>query len=315
MRSGRLLRPPPLQRGDVIGIVSPASTPDAGLLQRGIQALEDAGFRTVLASHALDRWGYLAGSDEDRAADVMEMFTREDIRAVWCARGGYGAARILNRLDWSAIGANPKAFVGYSDITTLLLGMLRLAGVVCFHGPMATTLGGGLDRWSADLLWRSLMVEEPVGPLFEDPESIRCLIQGNARGTLSGGCLSILCASLGCPEEPDFAGCVVFLEDTDEPLYRVDRLLAQLVRSGCLDEAAGIVFGNVTNLTTAEKDRPHTLETVLMDHLARLGKPLLCGAPFGHVDNPITVPFGIVGELYGASCQVVAVEPAVATYQ
>lgn len=292
MREGGLQKPSKLPDGGCVGIVAPSSAVRTPQLADGIRCLTDRGFRVVLGEHVYDRWGYLAGTDEARASDLTEMFARKDVSAVICARGGYGAARMVDGVDWDVVRANPKVFVGYSDITTLHLAMERRAGLMTFHGPMVTTLGSGIGEAAERLLWRLLSTPEPEIDLLNGSEIAKTLASGLAHGRLSGGCLSILCAALGTPEAPDFAGRIVLLEDTDEPLYRVDRLLTQLVRSGCVDEAAGFVIGTVTNWCQSHESSWLRLDDLWLDILGPLGKPIVVGADFGHVDSPLTLPLG-----------------------
>ncbi len=266
----------------------------------------------MLATHVFDQYGYLAGMDAARAADFTEMFERCDIGAVMCARGGYGASRMVDCIDWDTVCAHPKPFVGYSDITTLHLAMDRHAGIVTFHGPMVTTLGSDADDQCRRMLIRTLTEPTPLGYVVAPEDRATCLVSGQVRGRLAGGCLSLLCAALATPEEPDFGGCIVLLEDTHEPLYRVDRMLTQIVRSGCLDEAAGFVIGTVSNLVDDVAPCPFDLHELWADVLGPLGRPMLADVPIGHVPSPLTIPLGCTAELDAGAGTLCVLDPAVA---
>ena len=280
-----------------MGVVAPSSGVRNERFERGLAAIRSKGYGVVLGDHVYDRQGYLAGTDEARGSDLTAMFARDDVAAVICARGGYGASRMLDWVDWDIVRRHPKVFVGYSDITTLHLAMERRAGLATFYGPMVTTLGGGLDTWSDRLFWGTISTASSPGDVVGNRDGVTALRQGRAEGPLAGGCLSILCAALGTPEMPDLAGRIVLLEDTDEPLYRVDRLLTQLVRSGCLDDAAGLAIGTVTNLEGCSREDRMDLDTLLRDLLGPLGKPAITGLRFGHADNPSMLPLGRLARL------------------
>lgn len=302
-------KPPRLQPGDQIAVVAPASPLKDGRLEAGLRYLRDKGFRLVLGEHLYDEFGYLAGPDAARAGDLQEAFSREDVKAVFCARGGYGSIRIVDDVDWSVLRERPKVFVGYSDITTLHLAIHHSARLVTFHGPMVVNLGEGLNSRAERTFWHAVTSPEPLEELVAREDDVQTVVPGQASGVLAGGNLSLVCASLGAAEAPDFAGCIVVLEDTDEPLYRVDRLLTQLVRSGCCDEAAGFAFGTVTNLDREE--RQWQLDELIADILGPLNKPILMGLPIGHVDNPLTIPFGCRALLDATSRSLVVMDGAV----
>jgi muramoyltetrapeptide carboxypeptidase len=306
-----MTKPPRLEAGATLGVVAPSSAIRDGKLERGVSMLEDRGFKVELAPHVHDRWGYLAGLDERRAADFTEMFRRADIAGVICARGGYGAARMVSLADWDAVRASPKVLIGYSDITTLHLAAERFADLVTFHGPMVTSLGPGISELSVETLIRSVTVAEPPG-LIEDPaRPARCLVPGRAQGRLAGGCITLLCSALGTPYAPDFTDRIVVLEDTDEALYRVDRMLMQLAASGLLDRAAGFIVGTVSNLLDEQAEHALRLEDMWHQYLVPLGKPTIVDFPIGHVDSPLTLPLGCMAELDARNGQVTITEPAV----
>jgi len=280
-------------------------------LEAGLEYLRNHGYRVVLGEHLYDSYGYLAGLDRFRVSDLNAMFASEEVDAVFCARGGYGACRIVDAVDWEQFRRRPKVFVGYSDITTLHLAAAKHSAVITFHGPVVITLGDGLSARAEDMFWRTICDPVPLGQVTYPHDGITCIQSGTAQGPLAGGCLSLLCASLGTPEAPDFAGCIVLLEDTDEPLYRVDRMLVQLVRSGCCDDAAGFVIGTVSNLRPEDAPTPFSLTELWADILGPLGKPIMAGIPVGHVADPWTLPLGCRAAMDARAGSLVIVEAAV----
>jgi len=246
-----MIKPPRLRPNALIGLVAPASGPaDADQLQRGREMLERLGFRVRLGLHLLDSHGYLAGRDEVRAEDLNEMFADEAVEAIFCIRGGYGASRLLPRLDFAALQAHPKILLGYSDITVLELAILRKVGLVTFYGPMVTTeMAGTFRPEDQERMWAALTQLTPPQPLgaVADGESPNVIRSGNASGPLVGGCLSVLVSLLGTPYEPELDGAILFLEDLDEEPYRLDRYLTQLRLSGKLNRVAGVALGQFVN--------------------------------------------------------------------
>lgn len=295
-----------------IGVIAPSGPVRDPRFAQGLERLESRGYRLILGNHVHDRRGYLAGTDIDRAADFTAMFARRDVNAVFCARGGYGASRMLDYVDWEAVRANPKLFVGYSDITTLHLALEKRAGLLTVYGPMVVTYGGGLSETAEECFWRMVTRAEPFGRYDTGDAAIRTLIGGKARGRLAGGCLALLGAAVGTLEEPDFTGRIVLIEDVGEVIYRVDRLLVQLLRAGLLQNAAGFVIGTVTNCEDTQTEEPFIrLEDVWQDHIVPLGKPTIAGFPFGHEPNPLTLPLGCLAELDADAGTLTILEPAV----
>jgi muramoyltetrapeptide carboxypeptidase len=293
-----LRKPPRLQPGMTIGVIAPSSALRDERLQKGIERIEERGYSVLRGDHLHTRHGYHAATDAMRAADLMSMFRDPGVDAVFCARGGYGAWRLLGHVDWAEVAAHPKLFVGYSDITTLHLALERHAGMVTIHGPVVTTLGGGMSAQSEDCFWR--MLESPIayGPYDTSGSDIRTLIPGKAAGRLAGGCLSLLAANAGTREAPSFRDRIVIIEDVDECVPHVDRHLSQLIRAGAFAGAAGIVVGTVTGWDKDLKEPPTvTLDDIWRDTLVPLGLPTILGFPLGHEPNPLTLPLGCMAEL------------------
>ncbi len=293
--SVQLVKPPALRPGDTVGIVAPASNIKQADLEAGCEALRRAGYRPFYLDSILDRDIYFAGSVERRVRELEEMFERNDVRAIVCARGGYGANYLLNQLDLEKIESHPKIFVGYSDITCLLTHFTDAAGLVTFHGPMAAkdwAHEGGVDQSS----WQSAMSQSspwdvPLNQLATG------LVDGEAQGMLYGGCLSILVASLGTPFEIKTTGTILFLEDVATKPFQVDRMLMQLKLAGHLAAVRGIVFGEMLDcLQSPTQD--YTLQEVIVRIVGDLGIPVAFGVKSGHVTSGnITLPFGVQANL------------------
>lgn len=307
------VKPSALRPGDTIGVVSPSSYKALEALQPGIDKIRQRGYRLLFGEHAFDRRGYLAGEDRDRAADLNAMFANPEVKAVLCTRGGYGASRILDYLDWDLIRAHPKPLIGYSDITTLHLAFLRQTEMVVFYAPMIITLARDVSSLVVDNLFDLLEKPQPLGTYDTREGNVQTLVPGVVEGELTGGCLCLVTAACGTPEQVDARGKILCLEDVDEPPYAVDRMLTQLKRCGVLDEAAGFVIGEITNWEQHVSDPAETLtiEQIWQDILVPLGKPTIIGFPFGHVTHPLTLPFGVRARLDATAGTLTLLEPAV----
>ena len=292
----QLVKPPALHPGDRIGVVAPASNVKRAELEAGCEALRRAGYEPFYLDSILDHDLYFAGSIPRRIREMEEMFARDDIRAILCARGGYGANYLLNQLDLSKIKSHPKIFVGYSDITSLLTHFLDKAGLVTFHGPMAAkdwSRENGVDLAS----WESALSQTAAWEVKLNNGAV-ALADGEAEGTLYGGCLSLLVASLGTPYEIKTAGTVLFVEDIAAKPYQVDRMLMQLKLGGHLKNVRGIVFGEMVDcLQSAHQD--YTLPEVITRIVGDLNVPVAYGVTSGHVSSGnITLPFGVRSALW-----------------
>jgi muramoyltetrapeptide carboxypeptidase len=298
----QLVKPPALRPSDTVGIVAPASNIRRADLEAGCEALRRAGYQPFYFDSIVERDLYFAGSVERRARELEEMFVRDDVRAIVCARGGYGANYLLKELDLDKIKAHPKIFVGYSDITTLLTYFYDAAGFVSFHGPMAAkdwahADGVDLASWHAALSGSS-------GWDVTLNEGVNGLVEGDAEGILYGGCLSILVASLGTPYEIKTAGTILFLEDLAAKPYQIDRMLMQLKLAGHFDGVCGIVFGEMLDCVQTA-NQGYTLQDVAMRIVDDLKVPVAFGVRSGHVTSGnITLPFGVRAKLTIRSGQV-----------
>lgn len=310
-----VLKPPRLEPGDRIGMINPAR---AAFLSEPVEvqaeALEAMGLVPVKGENFYKRRGYLAGTDEERAADIHAFFADSTIKGLM-GIGGWGSARVLPHLDFDLIRAHPKPVIGFSDVTALLLGLHAQTGLVTFHGPHPRIV------YSADYFRRVLMNGEEV--LFRNPEEVKddetvqteeriaTLNGGKARGRLVGGNLTVLSAIVGSPYVPSFKGAILFLEDVREEPYRVDRMMTQLRLAGLLDGLAGFVFGRCTDCDPGESYGSLTLEEILHDHIAPLGIPAYRGAMIGHIRRQFMLPLGIEAEIDADEGTLRLLEPAV----
>jgi len=311
-----IIRPKALTPGDRIGIVSPSSPVSLEDLEKGVKCFQDRGYHVEIAPHAMNQAGvagqtYLAGDDAGRAEDINRFFARDDIDAIICARGGYGAIRLVDRLNWEVMRSHPKIFVGYSDITTIHLGIARHSGFVSFHGPMTAAHPNLSDPTKAQF-WQMLESIEPVGELPTDTSAITTVVGGAAVGDLSGGCLCLLACSCGSKHAPNFDGKIVLIEDVGDAVYRADRNLWQLRNAGLFENAAGFVVGSLTNWRKFEADPPlNTPEMLFEEFFGSLGKPTVTGFPFGHEPNPLTLPLGVTAHLDADAKTLTLLDPAV----
>jgi muramoyltetrapeptide carboxypeptidase len=291
------VKPPALRPGDTIGIVAPASNVKRVDLEAGCEALRSAGYKPFYFDSILDQDLYFAGSVERRARELEEMFTREDVKAILCARGGYGSNYLLEALNLEKIRSHPKIFVGYSDLTTLLTYFSDATGLVTFHGPMvakdwAHAAGVHLPSWQAALAGMSAW-ELDQSAL----SGVVALADGTVQGILYGGCLSILVASLGTPYEIRTAGKVLFLEDVAAKPYQIDRMLMQLKLAGKFKDVRGIIFGEMQDCLQ-NANQGYKLEEVVQRIVGQLGIPIAYGLRSGHVTSGnITLPIGVHSEL------------------
>ena len=302
------IKPERLRSGDTVGIVAPASPPaDSGRIDRAVAALEALGFRVKFAPNVRRRHGFLAGSDRERAGDLMRMFGDREVRAILCVRGGHGDTRLLPLLDFAAIRRQPKIFVGYSDVTALLCALRTRANLVSFHGPMlnADFVANGFPRFTRESFFRTLTQPLAPGGICQGyrAKTVRVLRGGMAAGELVGGNLSMLCATIGTPWQPSFRRKILFFEDVNEPPYRIDRMLTHLLNAGLLRQVAGVAVGLNANCNdpSAKKGGEYrqTLDDVLAERLSPLKIPVVTGLPFGHVKDNATVPVGARAVLDG----------------
>lgn len=299
------VKPVRLRPGDTVGLVCPAAPAySRETVQVTIESLAALGLKVKLSPHFYDRYGYLAGRDADRAADLNGFFADPSVNMIMAMHGGWGCARLLPLLDYDLIRRNPKLLIGYSDITALLLSIHTKTGLTTIHGPE------GAATWNAytvDWFRRVLMDGEAVtfqnpaqkeNTLAQTKERITTLRPGTARGQLVGGNLTVLCHLIGSAYLPDWRGKILFVEDTHEDVYSMDRMLTHLKLAGILGQVAGFVFGKCTKCEAGSGSYGSlTLEEVLTEHIGSLNVPAYAGAMIGHISDKFTVPIGINAEI------------------
>ena len=286
-----LRRPAPLVKGDTIGVVAPSYSPRAGWLTRGVKALERAGFDVLLDPEIGTLRRFTRAEDERRAENFMGMWVDPRVKALIGGTGGYGAVRMIPYLDSHVFASNPKAFVGYSDITALHLWLMRCANLRVFHGPTVDDLiPSGRDPTMSSLL-SALTTPRPTTRIGRD--IARAAKPGRATGRLVGGNLSLVQQSIGTPYEVDCRGAILFLEETRDPMSVVDERLVHLRAAGLLRQVRGVVFGQLS-LDRSEEDE---FEDFVLDLVSDLDVPVLMDFPAGHEVPNVTIPFGTEIEL------------------
>ncbi|MCH6575607.1 MAG: LD-carboxypeptidase [Bacteroidetes bacterium] len=293
----RIIKPAKLKTGDVIGIIAPASAPvDPTKLENGIRYIEKNGYRVELGKNISKINGYLAGTDQERADDLNSMFKNKNVKAIICLRGGYGASRILDKINYKLIRSNPKILVGYSEITALQMAILQKSGLVTFAGPMvATDFGNEITSYTEDFFWRIVSSNKKIGRLkYPDDDKLVSITKGGASGRIIGGNLSVFAALIGTDYFPDLKGRILMIEEVDELPYKVDRLLNQLRLLKVFKQIKGIILGRFVDCIEHDTSkRTLTLGEVMEDYMKDLKIPVLYTFPHGHIKDKVTVPFGI----------------------
>ena len=300
-----VIKPLRLKTGDKLAIVAPGSYISEEELQDSIKNLNQLGFETTHSKKILLQSGYFAGSDNDRAEDLMEKFSDKSIKGIVCARGGYGCARILPMLDYNVIRSNPKVLIGYSDITALLYGIYKKSGLVTFHGPVGTST---FNDYSVNNFKKILINPERTSLLpnstsgdDENVYGVTSIVNGKGKGRLVGGNLSIMVSLIGTEFDIDYSNKIIFIEEVGEEPYRVDRMLTQLIQAGKFENAAGVMMGIFRKCEVKESSdltaKSFNLMEVLKDRFENLKIPVVYGMSFGHVKDKFTIPFGVLAEL------------------
>ncbi len=313
----KLLKPKPLQPGDTVGLITPSSyVSDPDELDFARRFCEFFQLKVKVGKNVGQRYGYLAGTARQRVDDLHAMFSDSDVRGVFCIRGGYGSAQMLNLIDYELIRRNPKIFLGYSDITALHTAIGRRTGLVTFHGPVSLSHA---SRWSEEHLRKALFESAPLGAQSNPPDAnplqpahtMRTVRAGTARGPLAGGNLTLLSTTLGTPFEVETAGRILLMEDIGEDIYRIDRMFTQLRLAGKLQQAAGILVGECKDCPPPGHDSAYSLGEVIDYLLGDLGIPVLYGLSFGHTTDQVTMPLGVMASLDAGAKQLVIEEAAV----
>jgi muramoyltetrapeptide carboxypeptidase len=302
-----LIRPRMLSAGDTVGLITPATyVSDPDNLARAERTLRFFGLKGKMGRNAGRRLGDYHRSIDERLDDLHEMFRDKEVSAVFCIRGGYGSMHLLDRIDYDLIHRNPKIFLGYSDITAMHLAIQKRSRLVTFHGPMMLA---GFTDYTVEHFRRALLQAKPMGVLTNPVDQnrlrpahpLRAVRPGRATGELTGGNLTLICATLGTPFEIETKGKILFLEDVDEEPHRIDRLLTQLRLAGKLQEAAGIIFGECSNCGPSDympsSVTPYTIGEILDNILGSLKVPVLSGLTIGHTGDQLTLPLGLEATL------------------
>lgn len=291
--SPKKISPNALKPGDTVAITSPAGAVwDESQIEVFATILKSFGFHVVFGQTLKEKFGYFAGTDELRAKELNDLFANPAIKGIFCMKGGWGCARLLDKLDYEIIQKNPKALIGFSDITTLLLAITARTGLITFHGPVGNS---GWNDYTRTAFSNVVQIAKPYtySPNPNTEEAILTINSGKAGGELFGGNLTVLTSLIGSKYLPDFKNKLLFLEDFKEEPYSVDRMLTQLKLSGILTSVNGVVFGKCSKCLPEEPQKSFTLNEVLIQHLKPLGIPAFYGAMIGHIENKMTVPLGI----------------------
>lgn len=293
--SKKIVRPERLKKGDVVGIVAPAGPVDPDFLEKGLKTLRRMGLRPLLGKYVLCRRAYLAGKDEERARDLMSMFTNKDVKAIFCARGGYGVNRLLPWLKPNIIRKNPKIFVGASDITLLLLYLYQKCSLVGFHGPMVAGNFGRYAMKKSKKQFFDLLTGQPEGKTMVSSQA-HTLNPGVTKGEIIGGCLTLLCRSLKTPFEIQPRNKILLIEDVNEAPYRIDGMLWQLKAAGKFKDIKGIILGEMVNCFS-EKSTNGVQRQMYQEIFDGLSVPIVTNFPVGHGKEMWTLPFGVEATL------------------
>ncbi|MBT8379808.1 MAG: LD-carboxypeptidase [Ignavibacteria bacterium] len=294
----RTIKPKKLKKNGVIGIISPASSPeDITQIEKGVRYLERLGYRTKIGKNVGKSSGYLAGSDEERVKDLHEMFKDKIVDAIICVRGGYGAFRILDLIDYKIIKNNPKIFVGFSEITALQIAILQKTGLITFAGPMlASNLSGKISSFTEDHFWKSITSNKKAGRIkLPNNSKLPGINKGNASGRIIGGNLAVFGALFGTEYFPnDLKNKILLLEDIGEVPYKIDRLMNQLRLAKVFKKINGMILGRFVDCYEHDPSKNTlTLGEVMDNYLNRLSVPIVYTFPHGHIEDMVTVPIGI----------------------
>jgi muramoyltetrapeptide carboxypeptidase len=300
----KTMKPKRLKLGDTLGVIAPSSALPEHVVTKALANLEGLGFKLKLGKYIREKNGYLAGSDSQRVEDIHWAFSDNEVDAVWCLRGGYGATRILPNIDYNIIKKNPKIFIGYSDITAFHVAIYQKTGLVTFHGPVGTSEYNDFTKSNA---LNILMNPTPQYKLESAAENLKnesnlfkmeVITSGKCKGKLIGGNLSLLSAMDGTPYGlKNLKGKILFMEDIEERPYRIDRMLTQMLQSHDFKQLAGIALGVFEGCNPKPEENSLSLIECLKDRLGNLGIPVIYGLSFGHINHQFTLPMGIEAEL------------------
>jgi len=309
------IKPRALKKGDTIGIIAPASPPSSPeKITKGAEYLERLGYRVKLGKNVQKVYGYLAGTDQERADDVNTMFADKTVKAIIAVRGGYGTPRILPLIDYSIIKQNPKILVGYSDLTALQLAIFKKTRLVSFSGPMSgVEMFKGIDPFTEEHFWACITSSKKIG-IIKNPQGkeLQTIVKGKASGFLLGGNLSLIVSLAGSKYLPSFKKSLLFIEEVEEESYRFDRMMNQLRITNILHDSNGIIMCELTDVKASDTTKPYlTAEQVMNDYLSELKKPIVSGLVYGHVPQKLTIPIGIRATIDTAKNSLIFLESGV----
>jgi muramoyltetrapeptide carboxypeptidase len=311
----KIIKPKKLSKGDVIGIISPASAPDDNaMIDSGVKYLENLGYRVEVGKNAGKQLGYLAGNDEERLDDLHYMFKKKFVKAIICTRGGYGSPRLLDKVDYKLIRNNPKIFVGYSDITALQMAIFQKTNLVTFAGPMlAVDFSNEVSSFTEEMFWSLITSNKKFGKIKQPgDEKISTLDKGSASGRILGGNLALLISLLGTGYLPSMKDKILFFEEISELPYRIDRMLNQLRLAGIFKQVKGIILGTFIECNEIDPEkRTLTLGEVISDYFGKSDLPVVYNLRHGHIKDFITIPIGISVKLNASRNYVEFAESAV----
>ena len=306
-----VLKPSALKPGDTIAISSPAGAVwDEAQIEKFKGIVESLGFKVKLGQTLKEKHGYFAGADDLRAKEINTFFADNEVKGLFCMKGGWGCARILDKLNYEVIKKNPKVIMGFSDITSLLIALNHKTGLVTFHGPVGNS---GWNDFSVDYIKRVLMKKELVTYAYPelDADKPYAITPGKAKGILIGGNLTVLAGIMGSGYLPHWKNKILFLEEAKEEPYAIDRMLTQLKLAGVLNNISGFVFGKCVKCDAEEPQKAFLFKEVLEQHIKPLGIPAFYGAMIGHIENKYTIPIGIEAEMDAGKCVIKLLESAV----
>ena len=293
-----IVKPKRLKPGEVIGIISPASSPeDLSKINRGVTYLEKLGYRVEIGKNVGLKEGYLAGSDKQRLDDLHEMFKRKEVRAIFCVRGGYGSGRLLDKIDYNLIKKNPKIFVGYSDINALQSAFFTKTGLISFAGPMvAVDFHDEVSPFTEEVFWRTITSDKKIGKLHNPRnEKFFTLNKGRAVGRIIGGNLTLLASLIGTEYLPKMKDTILLLEDINEAPYRIDRMLNQFRLTKAFKQIKGVILGHFVDCVNSDpSSSSFSLNEVIIDYFQKQMKlPIIYNVKHGHIKDNITIPYGV----------------------
>ena len=295
------IKPKKLQKGDVIGIISPASSPeDSNLVNNGIRYIEQLGYRVELGKNINKNRGYLAGTDEERIEDIHQMFRDKNVKAIFCLRGGYGAFRLLDKIDYYLVKRNPKIFVGFSEITSLQMAFLRKANLITFAGPMVVpNFAKDFSNYTEENFWSIITSNKKPGKLsLPGSEKFPNINTGISNGRLVGGNLAVFVSLIGTEFFPDLKDKILLLEDIGEYPYKIDRMMNQLRLNRVFKKVKGIILGRFVDCIEHDPNKKTlTLGEIMEDYFKDINIPVIYTFPHGHIKDFLTLPIGVKTKL------------------